>query len=432
MFYQWAPYVPVAQRRRNAAAQMAKLAKKGQVISPVQIVGRAIATTVWGNAWCANLENYSDYSNRLPRGRTYVRNGSVVDLQITPGTVAARVSGSSMYRITITVKPLAAAAWKAMCADCSGGIDSLVELLEGRFATGVMERLCRQGDGFFPVPKDIRFDCSCPDGAYMCKHVAAVLYGVGARFDHQPELLFTLRQVDASALLAKAGAGLAAAGTTSQRALVTDDVGALFDLEMDGGQPAAEQPVVAASSRSTSTKADAIRLAAKKTPGRAKRGDPVNVLLETMRTHGPLDNAAARTVTGLDASAVRLLLQNLVSDGRVRTLGRKRGTRYVAVDQFAAAAAARPAVRAKPGDPANTLLLALRRHGSLDNPTARALTGLDATAVRLLLQSLVSEGHARVEGRKRGTRYLVLKKASMATAATASPSVAGRKNRSRS
>ena len=176
MFYEWPPYVPVAERRRKAAAEMAKLAKKGQPISPVVVQGRAIAATAWGKAWCANMESYSDYANRLPRGRSYVRNGSVVDLQITPGTVAARVSGSSIYRTTITVKPVPKVRWQQVCADCAGGIDSLVELLQGRFSKGVMDRLCRQGDGLFPVPKDIGFDCSCPDGARMCKHVAAVLY----------------------------------------------------------------------------------------------------------------------------------------------------------------------------------------------------------------------------------------------------------------
>src|SRR5579862_5785939 len=109
--YLWAPYVPVAERRRKAAAEMAKLAKKGQTVSPVVVEGRTIASTAWGKAWCANLEHYSDYANRLPRGRTYVRNGSVVDLQIAPGSVEARVSGSSIYRTTITVTPLGERAW---------------------------------------------------------------------------------------------------------------------------------------------------------------------------------------------------------------------------------------------------------------------------------------------------------------------------------
>ncbi len=332
MFYQWAPYVPVAERRRLAAAEMARLAKQGQTISPIRITGRTIATTAWGKAWCTTMEGYGDCSNRLPRGRTYVRNGSVVDLQIAPGKVQARVSGSSMYRTTITVKPLAAAAWKTLCADCAGGIDSLVELLQGRFAANVMQRLCRQGDGLFPVRKELRFGCSCPDGASMCKHVAAVLYGVGARFDHQPELLFTLRQVDASALLAKAGAGLAAADARSERTLATDDVGALFGLEMDAGQPAPAPGKVAAPVRATRTKASASRQTSAQPGVRAKPRDPIRTLLAQLGAHGSLDNAAARVATGLDAGAVRQLLQRLVIAGHARIEGRKRGTRYVASD----------------------------------------------------------------------------------------------------
>src|SRR5690606_20581602 len=107
----WAPYVPVAERRRRAAAAMAKRAKKGQSVCPVVIEGRAIATTPWGKAWCSNLEAYADFANRLPRGRTYARNGSVVDLQLRDGRIQAHVSGSSLYRTTITVKPAQSAQW---------------------------------------------------------------------------------------------------------------------------------------------------------------------------------------------------------------------------------------------------------------------------------------------------------------------------------
>lgn len=242
MYSPWPAYVPVAERRRKAAAEMAQLEKKGHKSSPVCIVGKAITTTPWGTAWCTNLENYSDFSNRLPRGRTYVRNGSVVDLQINAGTVAARVSGSSIYRTSVTIHPLKAAAWKTLCSDCAGGIDSLVELLQGRFDRGVMARMCRHGDGLFPSPKEITFTCSCPDDAYLCKHVAAALYGIGARFDHQPELLFTLRQVNASELVLKAGTSLSRTTTTSERTLNTDDVGALFGLEMDAAPVAPKRP----------------------------------------------------------------------------------------------------------------------------------------------------------------------------------------------
>jgi uncharacterized Zn finger protein len=230
----WAPYVPVAERRRKAARLAERLRKKGQVLAPVTITGRAIAITVWGKAWCDNMESYRDYESRLPRGRTYVRNGSVLDLQIKPGEVTALVNGSELYRITVSIKPLPAAAWKRICADCAGRIDSLVELLQGRFSKGVMERLCHQQNGLFPRPADIRFRCSCPDHAVMCKHVAAVLYGVGARLDHEPELLFRLRAVDAAELVAgiEADLPMAKAAPTAGKVLHDDEVAALFGLDM--------------------------------------------------------------------------------------------------------------------------------------------------------------------------------------------------------
>ena len=230
----WAPYVPVAERRRKAEKEMEKLRKKGTPVSPVKIEGKKIAATFWGKAWCDNLEGYGDYENRLPRGRTYVRNGSVVDLQIAPREVTALVSGSSIYKVKVTVGEVAKAHWKALCAECSGGIDSLVELLQGRFSKGVMERICRVGEGLFPKPAEIKFTCSCPDFASMCKHVAAVLYGVGARLDAQPELLFRLRAVDEKDLVANIGAALPVSkkSPVAGKVLEADDMAALFGLDM--------------------------------------------------------------------------------------------------------------------------------------------------------------------------------------------------------
>src|SRR2546421_1677039 len=196
------PYVSAAEKRRNAEREVAKLRKRGQSVSPVRIEGRTIARSFWGQAWCANLESYSDYENRLPRGRTYVRNGCVVDLQIARGEVTAMVAGSDLYRITIAISPVKISRWKAICRDCAGTIDSLVELLQGRLAKGVMDRVCREGDGLFPSPGEIKLSCSCPDWADMCKHVAAALYGIGARLDEMPQLLFVLRDVDENELLA--------------------------------------------------------------------------------------------------------------------------------------------------------------------------------------------------------------------------------------
>jgi uncharacterized Zn finger protein len=214
---------------------MEKLRKKGAVLSPVKIEGRQIARTFWGKAWCENLESYRDYENRLPRGRTYVRNGSVVDLQIAPREVTATVSGSKIYKVKVGIGDVGPARWKTLCADCSGGIDSLVELLQGRFSKGVMERLCRQDTGLFPRPSEIRFTCSCSDYASMCKHVAAVLYGVGARLDERPELLFRLRAVDETELLSDLGSALPDTRTKRDTAqtLVDNDLAALFGLDME-------------------------------------------------------------------------------------------------------------------------------------------------------------------------------------------------------
>jgi len=232
-FYDFKPYVPVAERRRRATDELKKLAKKGHVVSPVVIEGREIARTFWGRAWCDNLERYRDYDSRLPRGRSYVRNGSVVDLQLGPGKVEARVSGSRLYEVVVTVAPLAKARWASIRADCAGGVDSLVELLQGRFSQAVMERLCRQDTGLFPAPKEIQFSCSCPDWASMCKHVAAVLYGVGSRLDERPELLFALREVDEKDLIASAAAAPMSAKTPAEgKRLAEGDLSALFGLDL--------------------------------------------------------------------------------------------------------------------------------------------------------------------------------------------------------
>ena len=243
----WGPYVSVAEKRRRAMKAMEKRRKQGHAVSPVTVEGRAIASTFWGKAWCENLEGYSDFANRLPRGRTYVRNGSVIHLEIGPGRIEALVSGSEIYEVGIVVTPVAKPRWEAICTDCAGGIDSLVELLQGRFSKGVMERICRQGTGLFPSPREIRLSCSCPDGAYMCKHVAAVLYGVGARLDKEPELLFKLHKVEAGDLIASAGDTLPLAKTKPNQAKILNaDLAGIFGLELatfeEGSAATTESP----------------------------------------------------------------------------------------------------------------------------------------------------------------------------------------------
>jgi uncharacterized Zn finger protein len=207
MYFRWKPYIPAAARRQAVERTVAKMVRKGQALSPVTASRGTIAKSFWGKAWCQNLERYGDYSNRLPRGRTYLRNGSVIDLTIGPGEVTAQVMGSSLYRITVSISEVAGAHWQAIARDCARSIDTLVELLQGQLSTSVMERITRPGTGLFPSPTEISFSCSCPDSAAMCKHVAATLYGIGARLDSAPELLFGLRKVDAKELIARAAEG---------------------------------------------------------------------------------------------------------------------------------------------------------------------------------------------------------------------------------
>jgi uncharacterized Zn finger protein len=245
------PYVPVAERRANAAKEVAKLAKKGQKITPVKIEGRKITNSFWGNSWCNNLEAYSDYENRLPRGRTYVRNGSVVHLEIGKGQITAMVSGSQMYRVKITISELLGQQWKDVKQECAGQIGSLVELLQGKLSREVMEIVTRKGSGLFPKPREIKMSCSCPDSAGMCKHLAAVMYGVGARLDWQPELLFKLRQVDHLELIEGAGkvdlVGKPKKG--GKKTIDTGDLAGMFGIEMAGSadvtpnRPAAQSSV---------------------------------------------------------------------------------------------------------------------------------------------------------------------------------------------
>ncbi len=233
-WYRRRRYVSVGERRAKAERKLAQLRKDGQDIQPVRVQGRTIARSFWGEAWCTNLEAYSDYSNRLPRGRTYARNGSILDLQLVEGRIDALVSGSRLYEVGIRIDTLPAARWSAIQEECAGQIDSLVELLQGQLSRGVMEVVTRAGTGLFPSPREIRLSCSCPDWAVMCKHVAAVLYGVGNRLDHAPEMLFSLRGVDPSAMVEEAiERGLSQRRQARGRVLEVDDLSSVFGVDID-------------------------------------------------------------------------------------------------------------------------------------------------------------------------------------------------------
>jgi len=278
VYYGWKPYVSVAERRKKAEREVTKLLKKGHTTAPVVLQGRTLARTFWGKAWCDNLEAYSDYANRLPRGRTYVRNGSVVDLQVSGGEVSALVSGSSLYKVSVKVSPIQQANWRAICKDCAGSIDSLVELLQGRLSKAVMERVCQHKTGLFPAPAEIKLACSCPDWASMCKHIAAVLYGIGARLDEQPALLFKLRAVNEAELIATAAQGRTLATKAPKPAKVLDDdLSALFGLDIELGatpEPKPRRSAKRPTQRPTKKLMQTSSKAAKKVTTKVRVADP--------------------------------------------------------------------------------------------------------------------------------------------------------------
>lgn len=233
-------YIPVAERQATAAKKVKKLLKQGYSIQPIESFrSRKIAQSFWGHAWCRHLETYSDYENRLPRGRTYVRNGSVCHLEIKSGQVEAFVSGSELYKIKINIVPLPASKWTALKKQCAGKIGTLLELLQGKLSNEVMTLVTDRDKGLFPSPQEIRLDCDCPDYADLCKHLASVLYGVGVRLDTQPELLFLLRGVDQNELAAdNLTQNLDTNKSSGRRRIATTDLSNVFGIDIAQNIPA--------------------------------------------------------------------------------------------------------------------------------------------------------------------------------------------------
>jgi uncharacterized Zn finger protein len=221
----------VAEKKAKAEKRLIALRKKNPKVQPICIQGRKIATTFWGKGWCDHLDSFADYSNRLPRGRSYALHGAVCHLEINPGRIDALVSGSSMYEVAISVAPLPPERWKKIKQCCHGRIGSLLELLQGKFSKEVMAVVCDPKTGLFPLEKELKYECSCPDWADMCKHVAAVCYGIGHRLDTEPDLLFLLRDVDPAELLA-AGAETLTRTAVSEDSLAEADLSGIFGVEL--------------------------------------------------------------------------------------------------------------------------------------------------------------------------------------------------------
>jgi uncharacterized Zn finger protein len=265
-YYGYKPYVPVAQRRAKAAKTAQKMMENGQKLNPVTIEGRKISSTFWGNAWCENLENYSDYENRLPRGRTYARNGSVIHLEIQPtgGKISALVQGSDLYKIEIAVEKLPDKKWKEIKKAATGKITNLLDLLQGKLPKDLLATITDQKAGLFPLPQEIKMSCSCPDYSSLCKHIAAVIYGIGNRLDRSPELFFTMRSLDMSELLSAAGKETVALTEPATSELDAEDLSALFGVEMESPSNGDHQSPQIKAKNKTAKKAPNKKIAAKK------------------------------------------------------------------------------------------------------------------------------------------------------------------------
>ncbi|MEE8059606.1 MAG: helix-turn-helix domain-containing protein [Pseudomonadales bacterium] len=307
-FGYWRPYVSVAQQRAQAQREMKKLRKKGVDVCPIEIEGRIITRTFWGDAWCEHLEQFSDYANRLPRGKRYVRNGSVCHMEIQKGKINAMVSGSELYDIKVAIKPLAQNRWKTIKQQCMGQIGSLLELLEGKLSANVMAVVTHPKTGLFPQTKDIALQCNCPDWADLCKHLAAVLYGVGALLDKQPELLFTLRGVDHEALIST---NIAIPTGSGKRRRLDSDMSDVFGIELDNSaedqihNPVDEttptknkrvktkQPVKRSPARSKSTQ-----------PTRKKPFNPTSAMVSRLRKRLGINTAQFAQLIGVSPAAI--------------------------------------------------------------------------------------------------------------------------------
>ncbi|HCS54932.1 SWIM zinc finger family protein [uncultured Rubinisphaera sp.] len=233
--YGWQPYVSVGERKRQGYAEARRLIGKGHQLKSITISGNKIAKTFWGEAWCKHLEKYSDFSNRLPRGRTYARNGSIAHLEITSGKITAMVCGSELYQVEISIEPLAQEIWKILCGECTTSVHSVLDLMRGKLPKNVIQSLTHPKTGMFPRNAEIELDCDCPDGANLCKHLAAVLYGVGNRLDQSPELLFLLRGVQQTDLISSSLNGRVDSllGNEEVASLDNSDLSEIFRIDLD-------------------------------------------------------------------------------------------------------------------------------------------------------------------------------------------------------
>ncbi|MBW2604568.1 MAG: hypothetical protein JRE28_09680 [Deltaproteobacteria bacterium] len=370
-------YVSVVEKRAKAAKKLKQLKKKNPAIKPIIIEGRTIARTWWGKSWNNNLERYADYRNRIGRGRSYVRHGAVLDLQISLGQVESLVQGtrSKPYTVIINIKGIKKKIWQNMKAACVGKLDSLPELLAGKFPKALGEIFTTQGQGLFPSPEEIEFNCSCPDWAYMCKHVAATLYGIGARLDNSPSLFFKLRKAKIDDLIQQTITDqsynlLKKAEKTSTKMIAESDLSGMFGIDMEdhidfnlpksgkkvssrrktsrkvtkpaktklgkskpelktdlkkkAGLTSSEKTGLKKNAKSTSAKTRT-KKPGQKSPAKSKTArltDTAQLLNIIKRSRKGIDVAALKQKTGFDEKKIRNMIYKAHKEGIIRRAGR--------------------------------------------------------------------------------------------------------------
>jgi len=398
VYWRFPKYVTVGEKKRKAENKLKKLMKKNPGMKPVRIAGRAIATTWWGKAWNTNLEQYADYANRIGRGRSYVRHSAVLDLQVDPGRVTSQVQGSRSkpYVVVVEIKKISRSNWRNIKNACEGKFDSLKKLLAGKFPRSLGELFTQTGKGLFPTPNEIKFSCSCPDWAGMCKHVAATLYGIGARLDEDPGLFFKLRKARMDDLVSEAVAEtsksiLKKAERKTGRVMDTADLSDLFGIDMDIGEEASTY------GRKLSAKPVVKRRKSGKPAGKRKTvtvGKTAATIdltaVEKLIRKNPKGITTAGLVkkTGLDIARIRYVISQLRKKKRIETPERGR---YVAVKS----------ARARTGrtDTAKVADLVIRSRKGITVADLTKKTGFDVKKIRNMLFRLKRNGKIRTISR---------------------------------
>lgn len=395
-YFQYPRYVSVSEKRARAEKKIRQLRKKNSDLAPVIIEGRTLARTWWGQSWNANLERYADYRNRIERGRSYVRHLAVLDLRIDKGAVSALVQGSRSkpYAVDTKIEALPKTNWGKLTAACADHLDSLQDLLAGRFPKALAHLFMAKGSGLFPTPEEIQFSCSCPDWASMCKHVAATLYGIGARLDQDPSLFFMLRRVNMDDLIAKAleettDQWIQKAEDHAQSTIAEADLGDVFGIDMDAMPDFGTITAEAAAIHSVTDKP---KKATRPHQGTSRKQPKIKAVDEKTRILD-LVRRAAKGIT-----AVELHQKSGIAIVKIRNV------LYQAYRQGAIEKASRGVYRAKAAQPKQlsvadrqvAVLAAVRATPKgIRAPQVAEATGLLLATVRPVMARLLAEGALR-------------------------------------